>query len=98
MYRHSMYRIVFKKRILMLTDAVRVCTVPTTGKASYLSLKKVLGAIETTSKGGVVSTHQVAAHLELQETKIETVLVPALDAICEKGYIEWVDGCHIRQL
>ena len=91
--RHSTYRIVYFKRKLLICDALRVTTAPTTGKASYIPLSRVLAAVQSTSVNGLASTRDVASHLELQEADLQAVLIPALGAIAAKGYLAWEGEC-----
>ena len=91
--RHSTYRIVYFKRKLMICDALRVATVPTTGRASYVPLSRVLAAVQSTCVNGLATTRDVASHLALQEADYNAVLIPALGAIVAKGYIAWEGEC-----
>jgi hypothetical protein len=81
--------------VRVIHDAHRVCTAPTVGKETYLSLSRVLHAVQELAVNNKTTVDQVAVHLEV--TNVQTVLVPALHAIVAKGFLEW-EGTHTLRI
>ena len=81
-----LYKIIFK----------RIITAPTTGHGTYLSLTNILQAARDTSTDGSTTVALIAAHLSV--VNVQTVLVPALEAIVAKSYLEWGSTNTLRIL
>ena len=80
----------------MLMDAQRICTAPTVGKSTFISLTNVLRAARDTSCNGCTTVDAVAGNLGT--VNVRTVLIPALNAVVAKGHLAWNGTDTLRVL
>ena len=85
------YRTVFRKRkrVLLRLGWTGVITRPTTGPIRFLSLTSLLEAVR---RNGPQTTVQRVADELGQQGNENTVVIPALDALVQKGYVRREEG------